>query len=78
MDWIKDLKAVNMLESFRIFKERIENIANRKMKYFRTDGGTEYKAVFSDFLLTQRIENKQGARIGSIFRLVQKELIEQC
>ena len=55
MDWIKDLKAVNMLESFRIFKERTENIANRKIKYFPTDGGTEYKGVFSDFLLTQGI-----------------------
>jgi len=47
--------------TFRIFKERIENIANRKIKNFRTDGGTEYKGAFSDFVLTQGIIKQTGS-----------------
>ena len=55
MSFIKDLKSVTCLNEFRIFKEKYENVTGKKIKYIRTDGGSEYKGSFNDFLLSNGI-----------------------
>jgi hypothetical protein len=43
------------LEAFKIFKARFENVTNHKIRMIRTDGGSQYKNVFQDFLTSEGI-----------------------
>ena len=59
--WISDSKSRTILEEFCLFKERMETLTGKRIKYFRTDGGTEYDGAFSDFLKASGIIRQIGA-----------------
>ena len=58
--FVKDIKSSSILEEFRLFKERVENITGKKIKYLRTDGGQEYNGVMSDYLMSAGIIKETG------------------
>jgi hypothetical protein len=60
MCWLKDLKSATVLESFMKFRVKFENITGKRIKYFRSDGGTEYKNVFENYLISNGIIKQVG------------------
>jgi hypothetical protein len=82
-EFIRDLKSRTCLEVFRIFKAKYENLTGRRIKYIRTDGGSEYKGGFRDYLISQGITHEvstkkyQPARAERAHRTV-LELARTC
>ena len=58
--WIDNLKSSTSLECFRLFEERVENLTNKSIIILRTDGGTEYKGTFLDYLRSSGIIKQTG------------------
>jgi hypothetical protein len=82
-EFIKDLKSATCLEAFKIFQVKYEKLTGKQIKYLRTDGGSEYKGVFSDYIISQGITKQpltqkfQPARAERAHRTV-LELARTC
>ncbi len=59
--FIRDLKSRTILDDFKSFKSRVERFSNKRLKILRTDGGSEYKGVLNDFLISEGIIKQTGA-----------------
>jgi hypothetical protein len=60
MYWIPDLKAASILNCFINFKTKMEIIIGEKIKYFRCDGGSEFRGVFEVYLNSNGIIHQVG------------------
>ena len=60
METLDQLSATRILPSFSTMKEIIERQTGCKVKKVRTDGGSEFKGVFSSYLYAQGIKKEKG------------------
>ena len=58
---INDLKSRTILDELKSFKSRVERRSNKELKILRTDGGSEYKGVVMDFLISEGILKQTGS-----------------
>ena len=49
-----------MLSVFKQFKSIIEKVTEKKIKFFRSDQGNEFKGVFATFLESEGIVHQLG------------------